>query len=191
MSERILKYWPEDYHEILDFVELAGAEDEQLQELENAIDQQFNDQFIMLSSESATKRRERILKIQVDPSTETLDFRKKRIINRQSTKPPFTERYLQQRIDYLFGDGRGQIGVDVQNFILRLYASILDASIFKEAEKTIERIKPANMVYLASPWGHETIEIVDRVVVSQRRYHKVSEFRVGMKPMKYQSEVTI
>lgn len=182
---------PEHYHEIREYVELSKVYEQVFGQAKQKIDRLFDDQFVMTGSATSIQRRERMLRIQADPARESLQFRKKRIVNRLSIKAPFTERYLQQRIDYLFGIGRGRINVDVQNFILTLSASMQDALIFKEAQQTIEKIKPANMEYVATPWTRETILIQDRATVKQWRYHKVHEFRVGMTPLKYKKEVVL
>lgn len=147
MSRPIRDYWPDYYDTILDYIKLAETEDAELQLIESAINQLFDDQFVLTSGLDAVKRREQILGIQVDPSTESLDFRRKRIINRYSTKPPFTIRYLQGRLDFLVGESRAITSIDVQNFTLFVEVAIEDAALFKEVERTINTIKPANLIY--------------------------------------------
>lgn len=118
MSKLIKDYWPEYYETILEFLELAEAEDTEVTVLQSAINQLLDDQFVLTSEYEAVKRREKMLDIQADPTVETLDFRRKRIVNRYSTKPPFTIRYLQDRLDYLVGEGKTVTSVDIQNFLL-------------------------------------------------------------------------
>lgn len=142
-----MPYLPSFYEEILDFVELTDTETAEIISIEQAVQQLFDNQFVMTSSEQGIKRREKILGIQADSATETLDFRRKRIINRYSTKPPFTMRYLQERLDFLVGAGRAIISVDVQNFVLTVTVGIDEAAVFKEVEHTVKTTKPANMVY--------------------------------------------
>lgn len=55
----------------------------------------------------------------------------------------------------------------------------------------LEDVKPAHIDVEYDMGNSSALVISDKVIVHQRRYHKVSEFRVGMKPLKYQSEVTI
>ncbi|SCY93153.1 putative phage tail protein [Alkaliphilus peptidifermentans] len=158
---RIEKYWPEFFLKILDFVELANTENKELEVIQAAKEEYFNDKFVLTSSVEAVKRREKILGIQADPNTETLDFRRKRIINRYSTKPPFTKAYLQQRLDFLVGNGRAIAEVD--SFILTVTAAIYDASIFKEVERTIYAIKPANMIYQQQTAIENTITLDEHI----------------------------
>lgn len=146
MPKPILSYLPDYYQDIRDFVELAETEDAELLLLATAVNQLLNDQFVLTSGTAAVKRREQMLEIQAEPS-ETLEFRKRRILNRYQTKPPFTIRYLQQQLDLLVGPGMTIVSVDAQNFILTVTANIENASVFREVVYTVELIKPANMVY--------------------------------------------
>ncbi|GGG13574.1 putative phage tail protein [Paenibacillus aceti] len=144
---RLLEYLPEYYHDILDFRELAETEARELMSVEQAMERLLQDQFVLTASEQAIKRREKMLGIQADPQAETLDFRRKRLINRYSTKPPFTVRYLQQRLDFLVGAGLVIVSVDPQKFMLTVTTSMENAAVFKEVEHTIRVIKPVNIVY--------------------------------------------
>lgn len=147
MSDRILKHLPEYYRLIDDFDQIDNTETIELDLLQSAVDQLFDDQFVMTSSLQAVQRREQMLGIQADPSVETLDFRRRRIVNRYQTKPPFTIRYLQQQLDSLVGPGLVVVAVDVQEFLLTITANIENASVFREVLHTIETIKPANLAY--------------------------------------------
>lgn len=144
---RLLEYLPDIYHDVIDFFEITETETQEIISIETAVQRLLSDQFVNTASESALRRRERILGIQADPATETLDFRRKRLINRYSTKPPFTVRYLQRQFDNLVGAGLSLVSVDGQNFMLTVTTNIKNASIFKEVEHTIKMIKPANIVY--------------------------------------------
>jgi len=55
----------------------------------------------------------------------------------------------------------------------------------------LEDVKPAHIDVEYGLGNRYALVITDKVSVHQRRYHKVFEFRVGMKPLKYQNEVTI
>ncbi|RED65467.1 putative phage tail protein [Cohnella phaseoli] len=147
MSKPIQEYWPTFYSDIEDFVELAKAEDKELQLAAGSVDQLFSNQFVLTSGIEAVKRRESMLGIQADPSVESLDFRRRRIVNRYSTKPPFTLRYLQQRLDRLIGPGLTIVSVDLEQFIMYVTTNIQNANIFREVQYTIQTIKPANLIY--------------------------------------------
>lgn len=147
MSDRIMSYLPDFYRDIQDMTKLAETESAELESLDAAVQQLFDDQFVMTASADAIKRREQMLGIQADPATETLDFRRQRLINRYSTKPPFTVRYLQQQLDQLVGPGMTIVSVDVQNFVLYVTTNIENATVFREVSHTMDTVKPANLVY--------------------------------------------
>lgn len=160
---RIMRYLPPYYTRIKDFVELDQTESIELDRMQGAIDRLFNDQFVLTSSEQSIRRRERMLGIQADPSVETLEFRKQRILNRYRTRPPFTIRYLQEQLDFLVGEGRTLAEIDVENFVLTITAAIDDASLFNEVEHTVKTIKPANVVYQQNTALEDVIELDESI----------------------------
>lgn len=148
LLNRLLEYLPELYYDVIDFKELTDTESTEMVSLQMAIDQLLDDRFVDTASEQAIKRRESMLGIQADPSIETLDFRRKRLVNRYSTKPPFTVRYLQQRLDFLVGSGRAIATIDELDFILTVTMGISDGALFQEVQRTIHSMIPANLIYL-------------------------------------------
>ncbi|MEF2964925.1 putative phage tail protein [Paenibacillus sp. M1] len=144
---KLLDYLPEFYHDVTEFVALTEIEASEFLTVQEAMDKLLDDQFVMTASEQAIKRREKMLGIQADPKTESLDFRRKRLVNRYSTKPPFTVRYLQQRLDFLVGSGMTLVGIDLAEYVLTVTANIDNADVFKEVERTVSVIKPANLIY--------------------------------------------
>lgn len=162
-TNRVSRHWPAKLLEIRDFIEIANTEAEELEQAQKAVDKLLADQFIETACKETILRRERELGIQYDPETETLEFRRKRLINRYSTKPPFTLRFLQQQLDDLVGRGRTNVAVDVQNFILTVEAAITDANVFKEVEHTVNVIKPANLVYQQRTALIETIGLDEKI----------------------------
>ncbi|MFJ2042255.1 putative phage tail protein [Paenibacillus taichungensis] len=144
---RLLEYLPEVLREIDDFKALTDAEIPEMDSLSAVIQKYIDDQFVMTASVEGIRRREKMLRIQADPAIEPLEFRRKRIINRQSTKPPFTIRWLQEQLDRLIGPGMAVVSVDVQQFILYVTTNIENANLFKEVQHTVQTVKPANLVY--------------------------------------------
>lgn len=179
---RLMQYLPELYHDVVDFVELTGTESLELISVEQAINRLLDDQFVATASEQAIKRREKILGIQADPKTETLDFRRKRLINRYSTKPPFTVRYLQRQLDFLVGEGLTIVSVDSQNFLLTVTANIDDAAVFKEVERTIRVVKPANMIYQQQTSLEDVIGLQEHITKRDILWnYKLGEWKLGEK----------
>ncbi|TVX91909.1 putative phage tail protein [Paenibacillus agilis] len=181
---KLIDYLPRLYEDILEMIELTKTEEIELQAARLAVQQLLDDQYVLTASEDGIRRRERILKIQADPTTESLDFRRKRIINRYSTKPPFTIRYLQERLDYLVGTGRALATIDVQKFILTVTTAIDDASLFKEVAHTIKTILPANIVYQQSTALEDQITLQESITsqVLNRGTKLSTSWRLGATP---------
>lgn len=183
MSDRIMRYLPDYYREIEDFKALSNTETIELDNMEIAIQQLLNDQFVMTASVDAIKRRERMLGIQADPTAESLDFRRKRLINRYSTKPPFTRRWLQQQLDRLVGPGMTIVSVDPQQFILIVTANIENANVFREVIHTVDAVKPANMVYQQNTALHAYIGLDERISKQDITWnYALGSWQLGMQP---------
>lgn len=183
MNDRILQHLPDFYRLIEDFRELDNTETIELDQLQGAVSQLFDDQFVLTSGLQATKRREQMLDIQADPTLETLDFRRRRIVNRYQTKPPFTVRYLQQQLDTLVGPGMTIVDIDVQSFLLTITANIDNASVFKEVLHTVETIKPANIVYQQKTPLEGSIELEEHISRREMFWeYKLGQWELGNKP---------
>ncbi|WP_128894624.1 putative phage tail protein [Longirhabdus pacifica] len=163
MSTRILNKLPPFYQDIIEMMEIDQAETMEMEALEQAIQRGFDDQFVWSASEEALKRREVVLDIQADPTTEDIDFRRKRILHRYQTKPPFTLRFLQHKLDALVGEGVTIVSIDPEQFILYVTTNIEDGMIFREVQHTVHTIKPANMVYQQNTSLGDTVGIEETI----------------------------
>ncbi|QOS98101.1 DUF2313 domain-containing protein [Brevibacterium sp. JNUCC-42] len=143
---RLLKHLPDIFHEIKEFVSLTEAVVPEINALEERVNQLLDDQFILTASERGIYRREKMLDIKPDLTIESLEFRRKRLINRKSTKAPFTIRFLQNRLDFLYGVDKAKADIP-EDFLLTIETNVKDAAIFREVVQMINVIKPANMVY--------------------------------------------
>lgn len=160
---KLLDYLPEFYREIQDFVELSGTEGIEWEAAAENAGRILDNQFVETADEQSIRRREQQIGIRADADAETLEFRRRRLINRYSAKPPFTIRYLQQRLDALVGTGRATVAVDAQNFILTVTIDVPDAAYFREIEYTINTVKPANLVYNQATGIDATIGLEEHI----------------------------
>ncbi|WP_234405008.1 putative phage tail protein [Paenibacillus bouchesdurhonensis] len=180
---RFMQYLPDLYHDVVDFVDLTETESQEFISVEQVVDQLLDDQFVVSASMQAIKRREKILGIQADPATETLEFRRKRLINRYSTKPPFTVRYLQRQLDFLVGAGLTIVSVDPQAFKLNVTTNLDDAAVFKEVEHTVKMLKPANMIYQQQTSLGDVLGLEERITSKEIYWnYKLGEWKLGEKP---------
>ncbi|WP_368653775.1 putative phage tail protein [Ornithinibacillus sp. 4-3] len=158
---RLLERLPIFLHNLREFKVSTEIGSKEFDQLEAKINQILDDQFIETSSLEAIERRENMLKIIADPSTESLENRRIRVLNRYQTKPPFTKRYLQQQLDTLLGIARSNVTINPEAFILTVTTSIDDAFLFKEMEYTINTVKPANMLY------QQETSLRDKIIIKE------------------------
>ncbi|MEK4712230.1 putative phage tail protein [Sporosarcina sp. FSL K6-5500] len=162
---RVMDELPAYYRDIKEFQELTRVQSKQLDSLDGAIQQFEDDQFILTSSEPAIYRREKEFNILPDRTTETLDFRKRRLLGRMMQKAPFTFRYMVQQLDELVGKNQYIISIDVTNYWLEVLVTVESQSYYKEAAELLERTVPLNLIL-------ETGILVDqtKVVLRAKEY---------------------
>ena len=147
----ICQYWPRWFREILDFQALCQTEGEELRVMARFMDRVRANLFVQTMDEQTTADWEKIFRIVPNPLTETLQFRRDRILNRLSMHPPFTLTFLYQRLDALFGPGNWEVEVDYPNYTLYIEADADDQQYFSEMSVTMDLIKPCHIVYISRP----------------------------------------
>lgn len=147
----ICQYWPRWFREILDFQALCQTEGEELQAMATLMQRVHDNFFVQTMDEGTTAAWEAIFRIVPNPVTETLQFRRDRILNRLSMHPPFTLTFLYQRLDALFGPGNWEVEVDYANYTLYIEAAVEDQQYFSEMSITMDIIKPCHIVYISRP----------------------------------------
>lgn len=182
--DNLINYLPYYYQDIKEFQLIMSVETDEFEQLKAEMENLLNDQFIMTAREPAIARREKIFKIQADPTTETLEFRRKRLINRQSIKLPFTRRYLQKQLDFLLGTGVAVVEVDAINYIVYIKLAIADAPLFKEILNTIETIVPLNMIYVQKTVVNHRVRCKESIIAIflSRQTKLGSIWRLGITP---------
>ena len=147
----ICQYWPRWFREILDFQALCQTEGEELRVMARFMDRVRANLFVQTMDEQTTADWEKIFRIVPNPLTETLQFRRDRILNRLSMHPPFPLPFLYQRLDALFGPGNWEVEVDYPNYTLYIEADVDDQQYFSEMSVTMDLIKPCHIVYISRP----------------------------------------
>lgn len=140
------------YREVLDYQEICQSEEAQLELLAQSISAIADNFFFQSMDESTVSSWEQIFSIIPNPQTETLDFRRSRLINRISTKPPFTLGFLYQKLDLLIGAGNYIVDVDYPNYTLYVKSSAQNQPYAQEISVTMNTIKPCHIVYVNMPY---------------------------------------
>ena len=137
---------------------------------------------------AAAAQWEAILNILPNPRTEGLDFRRSRVVNRLSTRPPFTMAFLGQKLDELIGPGRWTAEVDSAANTLYVESLAQDQNYALEVSATIGRIKPAHVVYVSRPVVPARLIAGERVERTERTYYtKLGRWRLGEVPFAVES----
>ena len=179
----MLSLLPPWYREILDYQEICQTEKAQFDALASEITGVADNFLFQTMDESAVSMWEQIFEITPNPETETLDFRRARALNRISTRPPFTLGFLYQKLDELIGPGAWTVTVDYENYTLYIESSALDQQYATEVAFTINRIKPAHIVYVNRPYTRAGILLSETIELSQRIYnYKLGAWGLGVLP---------
>lgn len=141
------KYLPSLYRENKEMEGLMNAEQPIYDEAETDTKFAFSRQFVVTADEKGVEQYEKILGI-MPTATDSLEFRKRRVITRLSTTPPYTLNYLKQQLTTIFGAGNFNAWVDYGKRELYVDSFINNISLFFELETFIEKVKPANMIYI-------------------------------------------
>ena len=145
------QYLPWLYKDIVEMNALMNTEDKLFSKLMDEYIRGRDNQYILTADEYGIRIFEDIINIVPDPSTETLDFRRQRLINRFRTQPPFTFRWLQGKLNEIIGVGKWNAWVDNENYTLYIESSAKDQKWFQEISITVNNTKPANIIFINRP----------------------------------------
>lgn len=183
LKSEIMDYLPHWFREIVELQALCAAEKERFEALALAVNAVADNFFFQTMDEGAVRQWERIFDIYPDYQNESLDFRRKRLINRISTKPPFTLAFLHQKLDELIGAGAYTVEVDYPNYTLYIEASVDSWQWTSEVAYTIGKIKPAHIVYVSRPLVINRIAVNESVELSKQIWnYKLGSWGLGLLP---------
>lgn len=131
--------------------------------------------YIQTADSDGLARYELVFGITAAPN-ETLSFRRTRLLNRLALTPPFTLRFLYDRLNYIIGPGRWEAYVDYAERTLYISSAVADVSWYQELRVVINMIKPANMVYVYRPKLTQTVAVNETV----KRAKTTWNYRLGL-----------
>ena len=188
----LCQYWPPWFREILDFQALCRTEGEELRVLAAFMDRIHRNLFVQTMDEGTAAAWEAIFRIVPNPVTETLAFRRDRILNRLSMRPPFTLPFLYQRLDALFGPGNWEVEVDYPNYTLYIEAAVEDQQYFSELSATMDIVKPCHIVYISRPRVSAALLLSEEIALTKGRYnYRLGSWALGQLPFRSQDKEEI
>ena len=183
ITRKASEYVPHVYQGFQEYETIISIEDELLDTVEQATDDLASNQYITKATEDGIKEYETMLKITADPSIESLEFRRQRLINRTSLKPPFTFRFLKKKLNEILGAGNYNAYVDIANFTIYVESSAQNQSWFNELMITMVNIKPANMIFINKPLTSAGVGLSETISYSSVFHnYRLGYWKLGSQP---------
>ncbi|MGL4875187.1 MAG: putative phage tail protein [Clostridium sp.] len=177
----IEKRIPKFYEAIYEIDSLLAVENILFKELQSEINKALDNNFIMTAAANRIKEYEKILSI---PETSNdINFRRERVLNRMAMNMPFTMKSLKQKLDSLIGADNYSMYIDYNNYTLYVESKILNQTWFTETFITVNKMKPANIVFVNKPLLTDNLLINEEVMLTQREYqYKLGMWKLGENP---------
>lgn len=187
------EHLPPWYREVLDYQQMCQTEGEQFALLAEEINRVADNFFLQTMDLETVQMWEGIFRIVANPATESLQFRRDRIINRISMRPPFTLRFLYQKLDELIGPGLWSVTVDYPNYALYIESNVDGQGYSQELIYTINHIKPAHITFINSPVAMSGIVLSERVSEISYTWNYVldGQWLLGQEPFADEEEVQV
>ena len=178
------EHLPQWYREVLDYQQMCQTEEAQFQLLAEEINRVADNFFLQTMDRATVELWENTFKIIANPATESLQFRRDRIINRISMRPPYTLRFLYQVLDRLIGPGAWTVEVDYPNYALYIEASADGAGYWQELTYTVNHIKPAHITYISRPMLRAGLLMSEELRTAHLdwNYHMDGTWALGAEP---------
>ena len=176
LDTELCKQLPPWYREVLDYQQICQTETAQFEALAQEITGVAENFFFQTMGLSGVEMWEQIFHIVPNPQTEDVDFRRYRVLNRITTKPPYTLGFLYQKLDELIGPGLWEVNVDYPNYTLYIESSAQNQNYATEVAFTINRIKPAHIVYVNTPFIQSGILLSEQI----ERLNRVYNYKLGL-----------
>ena len=175
--------FPSVYNGVLEISVLSETDDVLLDQALAKLERAQLNQFILTADEETISVYEKMFSILANPTTETLQFRRERILNRMSLQPPFTMRWLQNKLDGIIGVGKWNAYVDYANRTLYVESFVVNQQWFNELRITINRIKPCNLVFVNKPLIMADVVANETIVSATQHYNYIlGQWQLGQGP---------
>ncbi len=179
----MLSLLPPWYRDVLDYQQICQTEQDQIEALAQEIGAVADNFFFQTMDASSVAQWEQIFKIVPNPAAETLAFRQARLINRISTRPPFTIWFLQEKLDELIGPGQWTVSMDYPNYTLYIESSAENQQYATEVAYTVNTIKPAHIVFINTPYVQTSLALSESIELSQLVYnYRLGAWGLGLHP---------
>ena len=178
----LLEQLPAHYHGIRDYREICGTEQVEFDILAATVNNVADNFFFQSMDARAIAQWEAVFHLTATPA-DTLEFRRTRLLNRISSRQPYTLAYLGERLDALVGPGKWTVEVDYPNYTLYVETAASNQSYAQEIAATLHRIKPAHVVYINRPYLANALLLAQQVNRQRAEYnYKLGAWALGQLP---------
>lgn len=178
-----MQYLPDWFREIAEFGEIMKTETEQFDSLSEAMQTVKDNFFIQSMDQETIWAWEKAIGIAANPAVESLEFRRARLINRISTRPPFTLQFLYEKLDELIGVGKWDLEIDYPNYTIYIEASASDQNWAGEILVTLNTVKPCHMAYISRSAVWSTLLMNEGIDLIKLTYnYRLNSWGLGLRP---------
>lgn len=185
MSNRISKLQPHYERDVFEFKEIARVESEQLDSVKNQFNKILNNQFVITADSDGVAMFESLYGI-IPESSDSLEFRKERVLNRIQLQPPFTIRYLEQQLDKIIGKGKYTVEINYDKYTLIINSAAENQAYAQEVAVFVGKVKPANILFVSRPLVLQGLienEVISNIPLNFN-YRLGTKWNLGQKPFK-------
>lgn len=176
-------YVPDIYKDIVEMDDIINSEQKLMNSIQEELLVAFANTFVLTANESGVIMFEKMLNIIANPRVEDLEFRRQRILNRVSISPPFTFRFLKNRLDEIIGKNKWRAYIDFENYTLYIESSATDQNWYYEVEYTVNRIKPCNIVFTNIPYTVSGVNMSEEISYATQKWrYRLGSWRLGEFP---------
>lgn len=131
MAESLKIYMPTYFLNNVEMNELLDAESLNFSILEDNISHTRNNCFVIKMDDDCVIEMEKMLSIK-NSQSDSIEFRRERIINRLNNKPPFNLAFLRSKLDTIYGSDKYLLVIDYQRQTITLESSTDNQEWFKK-----------------------------------------------------------
>lgn len=174
---------PTVYRGVVEMEDLVDSEEQIMSIARSELTTAFANTFILTSDETGVIMFEKMLGIVANTHTEDLEFRRARVLNRLSTRIPFTFRFLKQKLNEIIGVNAWTASIDFENHTLYIQSSAVDQNWYSELEFTINRMKPCNMVFINVPYTPSGVSLSEEISYGFPQWkYRLGNWKLGEHP---------
>lgn len=172
---KLINHLPGLYKDIKEIQEITQSEDVELSVFNGEMEKLTANQFIQTLTAEGIVYWEGVFEIIPNAQTESLDFRRDRVLNRITVQPPFNVWFLIHKLNTVIGQGKYTLYIDYGNYTIYIESSAQDQLWYHEIRTTVNTVKPCNMVYVNKPFTNKFINAANEILYSNKTYN----YRLG------------